>query len=175
MTFVVNILKMFYYYKQAKTPTLPLLPSGMTIIRRIPQQFVCNMQKMQIGKKRWYYFQVMTFLYRGFSRVFEEYDLIVDRKIVSKAVLISRVPIYSFLPLRGLHLCYCETAIDERGKGYYPLLLSYIQNVRPGNDLYMIVDGTNTASIRGVEKAGFIKYAEGRKTNKGAFVIDNYV
>mgnify|MGYP003506880896 CR=1 FL=1 len=37
----------------------------------------------------------------------------------------------------------------------------------------MIVDDKNTASIKVIEKAGFIKYAEGVKRNNGTFIIIN--
>ena len=79
--------------------------------------------------------------------------------------------LYEFLPSDGVHLCYCETASDERGKGYYPMLLRHIRARYPRKDLQMIVYEDNTASIKGIEKAGFIRYAEGRKTSDGRFVI----
>ena len=76
-----------------------------------------------------------------------------------------------FLPLKGVHLCYCETIEKERGHGYYPLLLKYIQS-DVKKSLYMVVKESNTASIKGIEKAGFVKYASGRKLTNGHFVIE---
>jgi RimJ/RimL family protein N-acetyltransferase len=35
----------------------------------------------------------------------------------------------------------------------------------------MIVEENNEASIRGIEKAGFVRYAFGRKTKSGVIVI----
>ena len=113
----------------------------------MPHHFVHNMSSMQMGKKRFLYFQFMTILYRGFRRVFKEYDILIDNKIVCKAVLISKVPIYEFLPKKGIHVCYCETIPEARGKGYYPLLLSYIQNDMLEKNLYMIVDENNYSSV----------------------------
>ena len=162
---------MYYFYKQGEIPSKPIIPDGLTIIKQRPHPIVKNMSAMQIGKRRWYYHQFMTFLYKGFSRVFEEYDVVIDNIIVSKAVLISKVPIYKFLPKNGIHVCYCETIPEARGKGYYPLLLKFIQNDMPKKELYMVVDVNNNASIKGIERAGFIKYAEGDKNKKGVFEI----
>lgn len=166
---------MFLYYKQGKIPSLPIIEKGIIIKKNNPHPIVPNMGTMQMGRKRLLYFKIMTFLCRGFHRVLKEYDLIIDNKIVSKAVLISKVPIYKFLPNNGIHLCYCETLQAFRGKGYYPLLLKYIQNDNIDEDLYMVVDENNVSSIKGIEKAGFIKYAQGRKINNRYFVIDEYL
>ena len=131
------------------------------------------MHAMQIGRKKYCYYQVMSFLVRGFHRVFKEYDVMSGNKVISKAVLISKVPTYVFLPKDGVHICYCETIPEARGKGFYPLLLSYIQNDMPEKEMYMIVKNTNISSIRGIEKAGFVKYAVGKKTNDGRFVVNS--
>lgn len=162
---------MYYFYKQGIIPASPITEDGIVIKKQSPHAIVPGVKTMQMGRKRFWYFQIMTFFISGFNRVFKEYDIIIDGKIVSKAVLISKVPIYKFLPSKGVHLCYCETIPEARGKGYYPLLLSYIQNDFRDRDLYMIVDQDNFASIRGVEKAGFIKYANGIKQDNGSFVI----
>lgn len=138
---------MKYYYKQGEIPPPPIIPKGIKIIKQMPHHFVHNMSSMQMGKKRFLYFQFMTILYRGFRRVFKEYDILIDNKIVCKAVLISKVPIYEFLPKKGIHVCYCETIPEARGKGYYPLLLSYIQNDMLEKNLYMIVDENNYSSV----------------------------
>ena len=161
---------MYLLYKQSSIPIKPFLIEDMKVIKRRPKPFVANMSSMQIGKKHYYYYNVMTFLFRGFFREFKEYDIIINNKIVSKAVLISKVPLYGFLPKKGVHLCYCETIPEARGKGLYPLLLKYIQSERQQNDLYMIVDEDNLPSIKGIEKAGFVKYAQVKKLPNGCFV-----
>lgn len=161
---------MYFFYKQGKVPNMPTLTEGYTIIKKRPKPYVEGMHSLQIGWKRYVYFIIMTFLCGGFSRVFEEYDIVKNGIILSKAVLISKVPIYKFLPSNGVHLCYCETISEARGKGLYPLLLSYIQNVYKKYDLYMIVDESNLPSIKGIEKAGFVRYAKGEKMANGVFV-----
>lgn len=92
-------------------------------------------------------------------------------KILCKALLMSKIPEYEFLPDDGIHICYCETASDERGKGFYPMLLRYIRARYPRKDLYMTVYEDNVASIKGIEKAGFVRYAEGQKNSERHFVI----
>lgn len=161
---------MYYFYKQGTIPPCPQLPNGVEIKKGTPNPFVPGMSEMQIGKKKYLYYQIMTLLNRGLHRVFEEYDVIVDNKVVSKAVLISKVPVYKFLPKKGIHVCYCETIPEARGNGYYPMLLSYIQNDKTQKNLYMIVEEHNLSSIKGIEKTGFVRYALGDKLNFGCFV-----
>lgn len=161
---------MYYLYKQGVIPEMPLLDKRMRIVKRRPNPFVANMNSMELGRKRYWYFGFMTFLFRGFARVFEEYDVVMDNRILSKAVLISKVPLYRFLPSKGIHVCYCETIPEARGKGLYPLLLTYVQNVHLQHDLYMIVEESNHASIKGIEKAGFVRYALGERLSNGYFI-----
>lgn len=161
---------MYYLYKQGVLPPVPMLAEGAIIKKRLPKPHVKDMHVMQMGVKRFWYFMVMSFLFRGFSRVFVEYDYIVNQVIVSKAVLISKAPLYKFLPAKGVHLCYCETIQEARGKGYYPQLLSYIQNDFRSDELYMVVDENNNASIRGVERAGFERCGRVEKLKNGVFV-----
>ena len=161
---------MYYLYKQGIIPQTPELSDNLSIVRQPPHPFIDKVDSMQMGRRRFWYFTIMTFLCRGIFRVFEEYDVIKDGIIVSKAVLISKVPLYRFLPRKGIHLCYCETIPEARGKGYYPMLLSYIQNQHKGNNLYMIVDEKNISSIRGIEKAGFVRCGKVEKQSDGIFV-----
>ena len=162
---------MYYYFRQGVIPPRPVIEEGLTIRKRFPQGIVPGMSSMQIGRKKLLYYNLMTFFHSGFSRVFCEYDLMRGETVLSKAVLISKVPIYQFLPHKGVHICYCETIPEERGKGYYPLLLGFVQNANPDKDLYMVVDVKNSSSIKGVEKAGFVKFAEGEKMADGCFII----
>ena len=162
---------MYYFYKKNIIPPCPILEDRIKIRRTIPLHFVPDMHHMQIGKKRFCYFQLMTFLFRGFKRIFREYNIVINDRVVSKAVLISKVPIYKFLPSNGIHICFCETIPEARGKGYYPLLLSYILNDMPDKEFYMIVDEKNIPSIKGIEKAGFVKYGAGEKRKDGTFIL----
>lgn len=74
------------------------------------------------------------------------------------------------MPNNGLHLGLAYTIPEERGKGYYPLMLKYIQADLQNEDIYMIVNENNYSSIRGIEKAGFVQYSKGVKNRFGVFV-----
>ena len=53
---------------------------------------------------------------------------------------------------------YCETDTQARGKGIYPAVLSKIVNdFRENGEILIGVNAKNTASIKGVQKAGFVK------------------
>lgn len=57
----------------------------------------------------------------------------------------------------------CYTAAGYRGRGLYPQVLRHIANDlvsrKPGGRVFVLVAPENTASIRGIEKAGFTRIA----------------
>lgn len=81
---------------------------------------------------------------------------------------------YVYLEVFTIHVCFCRTALEDRGKGYYPTLLKFILEKYPQKDFYMIVEDTNIARIRGIEKVGFTRYAIGEKVGK-TFKVLHYV
>ena len=102
-----------------------------------------------------------------------QYQLCRGGKIVSKADVVSWIPQFVFMPKCGIHIGPCYTMLDERGHGYYPYLLDIIVNDYLPKECYMIVSPTNISSIRGIEKAGFVPFALGRRTRLGTYVIEN--
>lgn len=151
---------MFYYYRQGVKRLYDCSNemSDLVFKRVRPECSIDRRKDMRIGPKRYLYLLVMTFFYAGFKRVFSEYHLErKDGKLLSRGVVMSYVPYYKFMPHNGIHLGYCITVEDERGKGYYSLLLKMIQNDMPRHNLYMVVDEKNVASIKGIENAGFIR------------------
>ena len=64
------------------------------------------------------------------------------------------------------------TIKEERGKGFYPLLLQYIIEEHPERDYYMIIDENNVSSQKGVAKVNFQRFAVGHKDRWGRYVID---
>ncbi len=94
-----------------------------------------------------------------------EYQIIDKEggKVLSKAQVSPRVLTLPFIPKGGYHIGPCATLPSERGKGYYPLLLQRILEENPRKDFYMVIDETNTASIKGVKKVGFELFAKGIK------------
>ena len=162
-------LSMFYYYRQGVKCSFDCTEemNGLVFRKVIPECSIDRKKGMRIGPKRYLYLLVMTFLFAGFKRVFSEYRLErIDGKLLSRGVVMSYVPMYKFMPHNGVHLGYCITVEDERGKGYYSLLLKMIQNDIPHQDLYMAVDENNIASIKGIENAGFVRYSKGIRKGK---------
>ena len=53
--------------------------------------------------------ECLPMLRNGVNRVFTEYQIIVNGQVASKAVIMSKVPIYKFMPRNGLHLGFCFT------------------------------------------------------------------
>jgi hypothetical protein len=100
-----------------------------------------------------------------------EYQLWRGDKLVSKAEVVSWIPQFPFMPKNGLHVGPCITMKDERGRGYYPYLLSKIVEDNSSKECYMIVSPKNVPSTRGVEKAGFRSFATGYRTRLGRYVI----
>ena len=166
---------MYYYYKQDKTHLSELnKDKDISFIIKHPTLTFDRTEEMGIGPLKYFYFEILTIIRRGFSRVYEEWHLMKNGHSCSKAVLISKVPIYHFLPKNGIHICFCRTNYEERGNGYYPTLLKYIQSKYPHKDFYMIVESSNISSIKGIEKAGFVRYAEEEKVGQ-TFKITRYV
>ena len=101
---------------------------------------------------------------------FCEYQLInKNGEVVSKAELVSWIPIFKFMPRKAYHIGPCSTVPKERGKGFYPYLLNCIIANNPAAEYYMIVDESNLSSIKGVQKAGFVEVGRGYKDKLGFY------
>lgn len=112
--------------------------------------------------------RIVSFLLGG---SYCKWQLIRGSKILSEAEVVSWLPVFKFMPRKGIHIGPCHTVADERGKGYYPYLLRQIVKSNTDKDYYMIVEQSNTASIRGVLKAGFVEIGGGIKTRSGQYVM----
>lgn len=66
---------------------------------------------------------------------------------------------FPFLESSDYEIGPCMTCPKFRGKGYYPTMLRYICSTvgSQKTTFYMIVDEENSASIKGIEKAGFTR------------------
>ena len=167
---------MYYYYKyngNRKGASVESSPEFRIMVKH-PTLTFDRTEEMGIGLLMYVYLEVFTILKRGFNRFFSEIHIMRGSHSCTKAVLVSKVPIYEFMPDHGIHVCFCRTALEDRGKGYYPTLLKFILEKYPQKDFYMIVEDTNIASIRGIEKVGFTRYAIGEKVGK-TFKVLHYV
>ncbi len=105
------------------------------------------------------------------GKLFFEYQAVKDGKVLSTAQVVTKLPIFPFMSKDSLHIGPCMTMKEERGKGFYPLLLQYIRDSLPSVDLYMMTSDDNIASQRGIAKVGGVKIGEGVKDHFGRYVI----
>ena len=102
---------------------------------------------------------------------FIEYQLITkDGKVASVAQVCPKLPIFPFIEKSGWHIGPCKTVPEERGKGFYPLLLQHILEDNPNRLFFMIVEENNISSQKGVAKVNFEKFAVGYK-KFGRYII----
>lgn len=74
--------------------------------------------------------------------------------VVHTSYIVPKCMKFPFLTKGTYEIGPCKTESAYRGKGIYPAVLSQI--VAEVGKAYMIIDDINTASIRGVTKAGFV-------------------
>lgn len=102
---------------------------------------------------------------------YEEYQLLKNGNIVCNSEVANWMPSFPFMSYKGIYIGSCRTVPTERGRGYYPYLICKIKESLPNHVFYMFVDEGNDASIRGVTKAGFHRYALLKKTKFGFYKI----
>jgi RimJ/RimL family protein N-acetyltransferase len=85
------------------------------------------------------------------------YCLRENDELIHTSYVIPKCCKFPFLGEDDYEIGPCMTYTPFRGKGYYSMMLRYIcENVgTQQTNFYMIVDESNLASIRGIEKAGF--------------------
>lgn len=80
--------------------------------------------------------------------------------VVHKSFLYTNVQIIKLINKSGLVIGSCYTNPNYRGRSIYPKVISHIakQN-REYKEVFLVVDTDNSASISGIEKAGYKKLA----------------
>lgn len=150
---------MLYFYRYDRTKHHDSLPNNFNVIFRktiMPFDSFHNVM--------WHVFSIL----KG-ERLYE-YQVLRNGEIVSTAQVCPKIPIFEFIPKNGWHIGPCHTVEFQRGNGFYPLLLQFIVQEHPNRDFYMIIDEKNISSQKGVGKAGFEKFAEGKKDCLGRYV-----
>lgn len=89
---------------------------------------------------------------------------IIDKGIlIHQSVLYNQVHLLKLVKKTGPVIGDCFTHTDHRGKSIYPFVIHYIANEilveNTNKEVFMIVNRDNQGSIKGIEKAGFKKYA----------------
>lgn len=105
---------------------------------------------------------------------FVEYQYLFDGKVVARAQVIHKLPIFRFMDNMGVHIGPCCTDPMHRGKNLYPSLLTRILSDHIDRNVYIFTDDANKASLRGIEKAGFVPFAVGNRRFK-FYVVEKYL
>ncbi len=88
---------------------------------------------------------------RGKYRIWCVYD---NDTVIHTSYVVPKCVKFPFLDKASYEIGPCHTNDSYRGKGIYPAVLYDIVQ-KKGGVAYMIIDDTNTPSIKGVAKAGF--------------------
>ena len=112
------------------------------------------------GEKRTFKLLLVRFLFwistRGRVKI---YYATQNGELVHTSCVIPKCYKFPFLDNEDYEIGPCVTYPKFRGKGVYPWMLKHICS-SIGDEktvFYMIVDETNISSIKGIEKAGFVK------------------
>lgn len=83
-----------------------------------------------------------------------------DGNLAHTSCVIPACAKFPFMDRMDYEIDPCYTYPAYRGKGIYPIVLHSIcrELAENGSAFYMIVDERNASSIRGIEKAGFVRY-----------------
>lgn len=105
--------------------------------------------------------QLMTL---GRAKIF--YAINENGDLMHTSYVIPHCAKFSFMGKDDYEIGPCYTYPDFRGKGIYPKVLHQICSRMAKNNsvFYMIVDENNKPSIKGIEKAGFIRCGTVRKS-----------
>lgn len=106
---------------------------------------------------------MFQFLTHGRTQIYFVAD---GEEIMHTSCVIPKCSKFQFLGKDDYEIGPCFTSPKHRGKGIYPAVLRNIcQNIGTENTVfYMIVDENNQPSIKGVEKAGFVRCGTVRVT-----------
>ncbi len=72
---------------------------------------------------------------------------------------------FPFMKKGDFHIVNCQTNLKFRGNNLYPFALSKIIEHKKGSDIWIGTRKNNIPSVKGIEKAGFKKISEGRKSD----------
>ena len=80
-----------------------------------------------------------------------------EGKTIHSSLVVRGKAKFPFMKEKDIEIGPCETDPAYRGKNIYPYVLSYIIEKELDDEgvAYMIVEDSNTPSIRGITKAGF--------------------
>lgn len=151
--------EMYLYFRQGK-PDETIGDSYEVKYHRISRGlFLPNETKSLKTAVRRLYFLVLSFGRAVIAYVCDDQT----NQVIHTSYMLPRSFKFPFLTKGDLEIGPCITVKNYRRKGIYTAVLRNI--LRTGNGaFYMLVGKNNTASIRGIEKAGFRKVGICTKT-----------
>jgi hypothetical protein len=153
---------MLFFYKYDRTKQHGVLPNDFNVVFR-----KIIMPLNSFHSVLWHIFS----FFKG--EKYYEYQVLKNGEVVSVAQVCPKNLFFRFVPKNGWHIGPCSTIKSQRGNGFYPLLLQFIVQEHPERDYYMIIDERNISSQKGVDKAGFEKFAVGKKNCIGQYCIES--
>ena len=89
-----------------------------------------------------------------------------DGEIQHTSYVLPKCAKFPFMEKGSFEIGPCQTAEKFRGQGLYGKVLSYITSEETYKNarFYMIVEEQNKPSVRGIEKAGFVKSGTIKRT-----------
>lgn len=105
----------------------------------------------------WYIFT------RGTYKIIYIFD---DNKIIHYTHAIPKFWKFRFMEHNDIEIGPCWTDESYRGEGIYPFVIEFVVNFLKNSydSFFMMVSENNTASIQGIEKAGFHRIGEIHKS-----------
>lgn len=129
----------------------PVSESVKVFTPKIGKLLLCGEQKSVKTSLVRLLFQLST---KGKAKIYYVAD---KNDLQHTSYVVPKCSKFPFLGENDYEIGPCFTYPAHRGKGIYPNVLRYICDFVGNSDttFYMIVDEKNTASIKGIEKAGF--------------------
>lgn len=108
------------------------------------------------GLKAALFWNMFTFGNCCTYRIYDPYD---SNRIIHESYVIHRCYKFPFLKNSDIEIGPCYTHKNWRGQGIYPSVLRAIiqKELTEHSRSYMIIDSSNTSSIRGVKKVGYTR------------------
>jgi RimJ/RimL family protein N-acetyltransferase len=106
------------------------------------------------------------------------YTIHDDERFVHRSFVYEKVHLLKLLGKHGPAIGNCVTSQNYRGQSIYPKMIQRIATHLLSHDtqeVFIIVNSDNTASIRGIEKAGFELYASVKAKRFLLFYFDKKI
>lgn len=150
----------FYRFASSDPAVLPAPPLAVDLVEFKPSPFRL---KRHPGSAL-----VFAFWYIATVGRYRIFYALHEGKIVHYSVVLPKFFKFPFMNPGDLEIGPCWTHGEYRGKGIYPFVLASILRTlrKQGRSFFIFSDENNTASQKGILKAGFTRCGTGAKKGK---------